>query len=139
MACILRLIEAGADGQCQCIDVLKIVRPDDLGEIGNLGLTLTEAKLLLAAVQQEVVAAQARDHAVRRPDCRSCGAACQVKDYFDKVTLDTSGSSHAMLKYTWKLQNIFCDSYINAHDITAIKIAFRYQPYLACTEFRLDD
>jgi len=81
VAWILRLVEAGADGEGQCTDVMKIVRPDDLGEIGNLGLTLTEAKLLLAAVQQEVVAAQARDHAVRRPDCRSCGAACQVKDY----------------------------------------------------------
>jgi hypothetical protein len=60
---------------------MQIVRPDDLTDIAKLGLTLTEAKLLLAAVQREVVAAQVRDHAVRRPDCRSCGGACQVKDY----------------------------------------------------------
>ena len=35
----------------------------------------------MALVQQEIVTAQSRDHAVRRPLCRSCGAACQVKDY----------------------------------------------------------
>jgi hypothetical protein len=42
---------------------------------------------LLAAVQREVVAAQARDHAVRRPTCGSCDGACQVKverDFFRK-------------------------------------------------------
>ena len=44
-------------------------------------MSLAEAKLLLAAGQHEVVAAQARDHAVRRPLFRSCGGACHVKDY----------------------------------------------------------
>ena len=34
---------------------MPISRPDDLGEIANLGLTLAEAKLLLAQVQQQVV------------------------------------------------------------------------------------
>jgi len=60
---------------------LKINRPDDLSDIANLGLTLAEGKLLLAALQQEIVAAQAKGHAVRRPDCRSCGEVCRVKDY----------------------------------------------------------
>jgi len=49
----------------------------------NLGLTLVEAKLLLAGVQREVVAAQARTHAVRRPDCRCGSGVCHVKDYRD--------------------------------------------------------
>jgi hypothetical protein len=37
--------------------VLEISRPNDLSEIANLGLTLPEAKQLLARVQQAVVAA----------------------------------------------------------------------------------
>jgi len=47
------------------------------------GMTLAEAKRLLARVQQEIVAAQARDHAVQRPDCARCGDVCRVKDYRD--------------------------------------------------------
>jgi hypothetical protein len=48
---------------------MKINRPDDLDDIADLGLTLAEGKLLLAGIQREIVAAQVRDHAVRRPDC----------------------------------------------------------------------
>ena len=52
-------------------------------------------KQLLALVQQAIVTAQSRDHALRRPDCRTCAAPCQVKDYrphqiatlFGQVTL----------------------------------------------------
>jgi hypothetical protein len=47
---------------------MKISRPDGLVDIANLGLTLSEAKLLLANVQREIAAAQARDHVVRRRD-----------------------------------------------------------------------
>jgi hypothetical protein len=57
----LRLVGTGADGQSRSFDVMPISRPDGLGEIANLGLTLTEAKLLLAQVQQQVVAMQAHD------------------------------------------------------------------------------
>src|SRR5215213_9824081 len=60
---------------------MTLNRPADLGDIADLGLTLAEGKLLLAGLQQEIVAAQARSQAVRRPDCRSCGLACRVKDY----------------------------------------------------------
>src|SRR4051812_40532989 len=59
----------------------QIVRPDDLTDLARLGLTLAEGKRLLAGVQQEIVAAQARVHAVRRPECRRCGTTCRVKDY----------------------------------------------------------
>ena len=83
MAWMVRLVKTGADGEKQSIDVATINRPDDLVEIASLGLTLAEGKLLLAGLQQQIVAAQARDHAVRRPDCRSCGAVCCVKDYRD--------------------------------------------------------
>ena len=38
---------------------MEINRPDDLGDIVDLGLTLAEGKLLLAGIQREIVAAQA--------------------------------------------------------------------------------
>ena len=69
----LRLVGTGMDGQSQSFDVMPISRPDVLGEIANLGLTLAEAKLLLAQVQQQVVAAQAHRHAMLRPDSTGCG------------------------------------------------------------------
>ena len=59
---------------------MAIGRLDGLGYIADLGLTLTEAKQPLAQVQQQVVAAQADTHAMFRPDCRSCGRTCHVKD-----------------------------------------------------------
>ncbi len=37
----------------------RVPPPDDLGDIANLGLTLAEGKLLLAGLQQAIVAAQA--------------------------------------------------------------------------------
>ena len=69
----LRLVGTGVDGQSRGFDVMKISRPDGVGDIANLGLTLAEGKLLLAGVQQGVVAAQADSHATLRPDCRSRG------------------------------------------------------------------
>ena len=84
VAWILRLVKTGAEGEGQCTDVLEIIRPDDLGDIADLGLTLTEAKLLLADVQQEIVAAQAKRHAARRPNCQCCGGDCYVKDYRER-------------------------------------------------------
>jgi hypothetical protein len=60
---------------------MEISRPHDLRDIATLGLTLLEAKQLLARVQQALAAAQARDHAVLRPDCSSCGGRFHVKDW----------------------------------------------------------
>ena len=81
MSWILRLVKTGAEGEAQATDVMEIDRPDDLRDIANLGLTLAEAKLLLAALQQEIVAAQARTHAVLRPYCPCGGGVRHVKDY----------------------------------------------------------
>src|SRR3954469_19739161 len=81
MGWVLRLVETGTDGSADSVDVLKIERPGDLGDLADLGLTHAEGKQLLARAQQAVVAAQSRDHAVHRPSCRSCGAVCHVKDY----------------------------------------------------------
>jgi hypothetical protein len=76
-----RLVGTGIDGQSRDFDVMAIRRPDGLGDVANLGLTLAEAKLPLVSVQREVVAAQAHDHATFRPDCPSCGGKCHLKDW----------------------------------------------------------
>src|SRR5947209_5259786 len=81
MGWVLRLVENGAEGSSGSVDVLEIERPGDLGDLADLGLTHAQGKELLARVQQAVVAAQSRDHAARRPACRTCGAACRLKDY----------------------------------------------------------
>jgi hypothetical protein len=77
----LRLVGTGIDGQSRNLEVMALSRPDGLGDIANLGLTLVEAKQLLVHVQQEVVAAQTRHQAMFRPDCQSCSGRCHVKDW----------------------------------------------------------
>ena len=81
MVWIVKLVSIGAEGEEHSTDVMRIARPDDLSDLASSGLTLAEGKRLLAGVQQEIVAAQARVHAMGRPECRGCGEACQVKDY----------------------------------------------------------
>jgi hypothetical protein len=49
---ILKLAAAGDEGPR--VDIMEISKPDALGDIANLGLTLTEAKQLLARVQREI-------------------------------------------------------------------------------------
>jgi hypothetical protein len=75
----LRLVGTGTDGQSRSVDVMAITRPDGLGEIAHLGLSLAEAKQLLSQVQQEVAAAQAAHHAMFRPDCQLCGGRYQTE------------------------------------------------------------
>ena len=81
MAWIVRLVSLGAEGEERSTDVLRIARSDDLADLASLGLTLAESKQLLAGVQQEIVAAQARVHAAHRPECRNCGTPYRMKDY----------------------------------------------------------
>ena len=49
VAWVLRLVEIGAEGEGPCADVMGISRPNSLIDIADLGLTLAEAKLVLAA------------------------------------------------------------------------------------------
>jgi hypothetical protein len=77
----VRVVKTGVEGGAPCTDIMEITRPDGIGDIADLGLTLVEAKRLLAGLQQEIVAAQVREHAARRPDCPRCSGACHVKDY----------------------------------------------------------
>jgi hypothetical protein len=59
MGWVLRLAETGPDAAAESIDLIEIHRSSGLGDIANLGLTLSEAKELLARVQQAIVVAQA--------------------------------------------------------------------------------
>jgi hypothetical protein len=78
---IVRLVSVGAEGEEHSTDVMRIAKPDTLADLGTLGLSLAESKQLLAGIQREIVTAQARVHAARRPECRGCSARCRVKDY----------------------------------------------------------
>jgi hypothetical protein len=84
VAWIVRVVKTGAEGEGHCTDVMEIVRPADLGDIADLGLTLADAKRLLAGLQQVIVAGQSGDHAARRPACPRCGVVCHVKDYRER-------------------------------------------------------
>src|SRR3954447_27055860 len=81
MGWVLRLVETGIEGLGRSVDVLVIDPSGDLDDIAALGLTLAQGKRLVALVQQQIVTAQSRDHAARRPECRTCTTPCQVKDY----------------------------------------------------------
>jgi hypothetical protein len=91
VAWILRLVQTSAEGEDPGTDLMEISRRDGLGDIANLGLTLSEAKQLLANVQREIAAAQARAHVVRRPDCPRCDGVCHVKDYRDHAVATLFG------------------------------------------------
>ena len=100
MGWIVRLAEARAAGPG--VDIMEISRPDGLGDIGNLGLTLAEAKQLLAAVQREVAAAQAGAHAARRPVCPCRAGVCHVKDHREHAVATLFG------QVTMKLPRFRC-------------------------------
>jgi hypothetical protein len=91
VAWIVSLVKTDAEGEKRSVDVMEINRPDDLGDIANLGLTLAEGKLVLAGLQREIVTGQAEGHAVRRLDCRSCGEVCCLKDYRDHAVATLFG------------------------------------------------
>jgi hypothetical protein len=78
---VLRLAETGPDAAAESVDLIEIHQSSGLADIANLGLTLSEAKELLARVQQAMVAAPARDHAVRPPSCASGAGQCHLKDW----------------------------------------------------------
>ena len=59
MRWVLRVIEAGMPSRMDGVDVMEINQPGGASSIADLGLTLSEAKQLLARVQQAIVAAQA--------------------------------------------------------------------------------
>jgi hypothetical protein len=99
VAWILRLVNTGAEGDGRSTDEMEINKPDDLSDIVDLGLSLAEAKLLLEGVQRDIVAAQARAHAIRRPKCRCGGGVCHVKDYRDRAIATLFGGHGATSRF----------------------------------------
>jgi hypothetical protein len=91
VAWILRSVKIDAGGEGRALDVMEINRPDDLGDITDLGMRLDETKRLLARLQQEIVTAQVSEHAARRPTCSRCGGGCHVKDYQEHVVATLFG------------------------------------------------
>src|SRR5277367_2529058 len=81
MRWVLRLVETGDDAGSRSADLMEICRPEDLGEIADLSLSLPEAKQLLTSLQRAVVASQTDQHGRLRPDCRLCRCRCHVKDW----------------------------------------------------------
>jgi hypothetical protein len=79
MGWVSRLVEMGTDDPSGGTEVMEISRPCDLRNFTDLGLTLAEAKQLLARVQQAVADSRPSDHSVWRPCCASCGGMYQVK------------------------------------------------------------
>jgi hypothetical protein len=75
MGWVLRLVESGVEGSSRSVEVLVIDPSGDLDDIAALGLTLAQGKKLVALVQQAIVTAQSRHHALRRPECRPYVAA----------------------------------------------------------------
>jgi len=78
------------------VDVMEMSLPHGASNIADLRLTQSEAKQLLACVQQAIIAAQAGDLVARRPECPSCSGRCHVNGRrchllatpFGKVTVD---------------------------------------------------
>ena len=81
MRWVVRLVATVGDAGSRSADLMEICRPEGLGEIADLGLSLPEAKQLLTSVQRAVAASQADQHGRLRPDCRSCSGRCHVKDW----------------------------------------------------------
>jgi hypothetical protein len=81
MRWVLRLIATSDDAPCLSTDLAEICRPEGLRDIADLGLTLPEAKQLLANVQRAVVSGQVHSHGLQRPCCRSCSGKCHLKDW----------------------------------------------------------
>jgi hypothetical protein len=96
VAWILKLVEIGAEGEGQAQDVMEIDRPGDLGDIAALGLTLSETKQSSMGLQQEIVAAQVREHAAHQPLCSCCGHTCRVKGFCRKFPPCTCAARKAM-------------------------------------------
>ena len=78
MRWVLQMIETGMPSGVAGLDIMEINRPDGASTMADLGLTLSEAKQLLARVQHAIVAAQAGDVAARRSECPSCSDRCYV-------------------------------------------------------------
>jgi hypothetical protein len=80
MRVALRLVVTEAGGRTRSLNVMRFEKIGDLAEIGGVGLSLAQAKIVLSQLQKQIVAVQARRCAERPRSCRRCGGACHIKD-----------------------------------------------------------
>ena len=71
--------DLGAGGP-EIREIARIDRPDNRLAIDDLGLTLADAKAMLAALQAAITDAQALAHVCRERPCPCCGRARRLKD-----------------------------------------------------------
>ena len=57
----VRLVKLGIDGEEQWVDVVRIARPGDLGDLAKPGLTMAEGKVVRAGLQKKFVAWKFQD------------------------------------------------------------------------------
>ena len=130
MRWVLRLIATGDDARCLSTDLLEICRPEGLGDVANLGLTLPEAKQLLASVQRAVVTSQVDSHGQLRPCCRSCSGRCHLKDWRGHCIATLFG------EVTVRLPRFLCIACALVREWTEIQ-AFILVPPVTSSERRL--
>src|SRR5215218_1177015 len=83
MGLVLQLVETRADGGTRSVELMELGRPGNLRDIAELGLTLPEAKQLLACVQFESKGRSAGNDAIadlRGPIQRDAPTMTQTHD-----------------------------------------------------------
>ena len=131
MAWIVRLVKINAESKKLIRDVMEITRPDDLGDIADLGLRFDETKRLLAGLRQEVISARVSDHAAQRPSFSRRGAGRRVKDHQNYVM------SKLFSRVTASLPRFRCSGCGRNASGIALALAYRSTPELDQLQARL--
>jgi hypothetical protein len=76
----VQLIVCADDGLEETVQEIAVVEKD-CHRIEQIGLTLAEAKALLATLQQQVVERQAAEFLATRTHCQTCGAPLSTKGH----------------------------------------------------------
>ena len=97
MGWVLGLVETGVETPARITDVRDLPGFGELPEIAKVGLTLADAKQILARLQEEVVATQTADDSVMRPGCPACGLACHTKDWRSRQLATIFGTVTVLL------------------------------------------
>ena len=85
----VQLVVCADDGREEHVQEM-VTFEKDCQRIEHLGLTLTEAKQLLATLQQHLVAQQAATFVAAQAQCDQCGATLQRKGQHTRTSLARS-------------------------------------------------
>lgn len=89
MRFIIQLVTNTGAARPETREIAVVERPDDGFAIADLGLTLIEAKKLLAAIQGAITDAQVGDLVRRERPCPCCGRSRRLKDNNRTITVRT--------------------------------------------------